>query len=189
MINCRCAACKNGAFRRVSLSDIHRLGAQRRHRQRNLLRPAGVQDRRGIRHLRRRPKDRAHTCPDGLRAIRVCAATAENHGNLQRVRRPQDRAQIARVLQTVQNQAARREGKREWLRQSPDKEDPLGRLHLRDPLHHIRRDPELLQPRRQRRQRHIVRRDHKLQPRRQPLQRLGKELCPVGDELAAGRPI
>ena len=52
----------------------------------------------------------------------------------------------------------------------------------------IRRDPELLQPRRQRRQRHIVRRDHKLQSR-QPLQRLGKELCPVGDELAAGIPI
>ena len=79
----------------------------------------------------------SHAGPDNLVAVGVGAAFQKRHRNVQSVRRPQNGAQVSRILNAVQQQASRSRGIGLSLRQRAQEQCPLGGLHGRQGGHHI----------------------------------------------------
>ena len=80
---------------------------------------------------------RAHGGADRLGVIRVGAAVQQHDRNLQRVRRAENRAEIAGVLNAVQQKRPRQDRAGLPLRQAAEEDRALRRVHQRDGLHHV----------------------------------------------------
>ena len=102
----------------------------------------------GLEH--RCAEGRAHGGPDHLPAPGVGAAIQQHHGNIHRVGGPQDGADVARVLDPVQDQHALFRLKILLRRDLCQEHGPLGCLHRGDGRHHVLGDPDNADPLRDR---------------------------------------
>ena len=173
--------------RHIRLPDVHGAIIQRRHRHADprsgafllCFLPGG--------HHHRGAEYGAHACPDDLVAIGVRAALQQSHGNIQRIRRPQDRAQIAGVLDAVQQEHSPPGGKCGLFRHPAEEYRPLGGCHGGDGFHHILRHPHQAYM-----LRHLhlyaVGEDHRMEPFA-VANRLLKQLGAVGGEKALALPL
>ena len=109
--------------------------------------------------------------------VRIGAALQQHRLHLQSISSPKDRAQIAGVLNPVQQQHSPLGLEGFPLRQPAQEQRSLGGLHRRDGFHHILRHPDPADSRRRLRF-HAVRQDHRVQPRKET-HRFLQQLCSV----------
>ena len=123
----------------LCLPQVDSVGGHGRRQKRDPCVPAGV-DRLLPRHADGLGAEHsAHRGPDRLGVIGVGAAVEQNGRDLQGIGRAQDGAEIARVLDAVEQQRAGHQGRRRSLRQAAEENGPLRRVHQGDGLHHVLR--------------------------------------------------
>ena len=83
-----------------------------------------------------------HAGPNHLMAIGIGAAFQQHHRNIQRIRSPQNGAQIAWILDAVQQQHTGSRHKVLLLRKPAQEQSTLGALHGGDGLHHVAGNPD-----------------------------------------------
>ena len=133
------AADDDGGCAEICLAQVSRVGRHGRGEKRNTRFSAGGDGRFARQVLRLRAEHRAHGGADRLGVIRVGAAVQQDDRHLQRVRGAEDRAEIAGVLNAVQQKRAGRQPGFRFRRQAAQEDRPLRRVHEGHGLHDVLR--------------------------------------------------
>ena len=122
-------------------AQIHGPVAKRSDRHRNILLPKAFLRCLPSRQLHRSAKYRTHRCTNHLMAIWVCTALQQRHRDAKGIGSTQDRTQIPRVLNAVQQQHTRLRNEACLLRQATQEKRSLRSLHGRYGFHDLSRYP------------------------------------------------